>query len=42
MESVCIKRVEFRENLRAFFSSGTKQTVPKNEMSVERGWTVLH
>ena len=36
-ESVRIKRVEFRENVRAFFPPGTKQTVRNNEMSVLSG-----
>ena len=35
-ESVRIKRVEFRENVRAFFPPGTKQTVRNNEMSVKQ------
>ena len=34
IESIRIKRVEFRENVRAFFPPGTKQTVRKN------GWGV--
>ena len=34
IESVHIKRVEFRENVTAFFSVGTKQTVRNNEMSI--------
>ena len=34
IESVRIKRVEFRENIRAFFSPGTKQTVRNNDWGV--------
>ena len=34
IESVHIKPVEFRENVRAFFSVGRKQTVHNNEMSI--------
>ena len=34
---VHIKQVEFRENFRAFFSVGTKQTVCNNEMSILSG-----
>ena len=37
MESVHIKRVEFKENVRAFFPPGTKQTVLNNEVSVLSG-----
>lgn len=33
-ESVCIKWVEFSENVRGFLSLGTRQTVQNNEVSV--------
>ena len=35
-ESVRIKRVEFRENIRAFFPPGTKQTVGNNDWGVRK------
>ena len=35
--AVRIKRVEFRENVRAFFPPGTKQTVRNNGVSVLSG-----
>ena len=37
IESVRIKRVEFRENVKGFLSPGTKQTVRDNEVSVLSG-----
>ena len=36
IESVRIKRVEFRENIRAFFPPGTKQTVRNNDWGVSK------
>ena len=38
---VLIKRVEFRENVRAFFPQGQRKNVCNNEVSVLRGFDCI-
>ena len=41
IRNVRIRRIEFRENVRAFFPPGTRKTVRINGVSVKRGPSLI-